>query len=361
MSDEPVPHIVDEGLLQILQSAQEDLARDLASEIKRLQARITSLEAEIANYDVARTPLTVVLEQRITKLQQDNASLGMKAADALQRLQERENQLAQLQAEVADHNQEMHRLRAEQAVVSVGVTLRRRKARSGRAAEDSDADLQSDPAKALVDAQLKLASLAAENERLRLERFIFADRAARIEEHNRVLAASATKRESKLQVEERELTRARIHIVNLEAETNRLKAERSAVSQQAEALEHHNRLLTESATDLARQLERCEGELTQLRFHIPRLDEENKLLRIEHDRQAKRASEFQAHVSLLTESATETARRLQQCEAELMRIDAADAPRARRFVSPRFPLRHVRGASSPGRRQGCRSVGQPCR
>src|SRR5262245_18564998 len=127
MSDESVPHIVDKGLLQILQSAHDGSARDLASEITRLRARVGSLEAEIANYDVARPPLAAVLEQRLNRLQQDNESLGVSAADALQRLQERESQLAQRQAELADHIQEMHRLQAEHAAVSNKGSLRRPK------------------------------------------------------------------------------------------------------------------------------------------------------------------------------------------------------------------------------------------
>src|SRR5262249_25730072 len=167
MSDETVPHIVDGGLLQVLQSAQEGVARDLASEIKRLQSRITSLEAEIGKHEVERTPLTAVLEQRIARLQQDNDSLGMSAADTLQRLQERERQLAQLQAELAAHVQEVHQLRAERAVISESGALRPRKNRSARAAEGAEGDQQIDPAKALVEAQLKLTGLAAENERLR--------------------------------------------------------------------------------------------------------------------------------------------------------------------------------------------------
>src|SRR5262249_54603769 len=111
MSDEAVSHIVDGRLLEVLQSAQQGVGKDLASEIKRLQARITSLEAEIANYDVMRTPLTVVLEQRITQLQQDTASLRTSSADTLHRLQERESQLAGLQAKLSEHIQEVHRLR----------------------------------------------------------------------------------------------------------------------------------------------------------------------------------------------------------------------------------------------------------
>src|SRR5262245_51819493 len=114
MSDEPMPHIVDKGLLQILQAANEGSARDLASEIKRLQAQVASLETEIKNYQFEKTPLAGVLEQRIAKLQEDNATLGDNVADALRRLQERESQLTRVQGEIADYAQEVQRLRAEQ-------------------------------------------------------------------------------------------------------------------------------------------------------------------------------------------------------------------------------------------------------
>ena len=56
MSDEPVPHIVDERLLQILQAAHEGSARDLGSEIKRLQARIPRWKKR-SRYMTSRGPI----------------------------------------------------------------------------------------------------------------------------------------------------------------------------------------------------------------------------------------------------------------------------------------------------------------
>src|SRR5215216_6099649 len=97
----------EKALPEILSSATEGAARDLASEIKRLKAQIASLEAELKQYQMAKTPLTTALgkqlanlqeasEKRFAKLQEDNASLAEAMADTTRRIQQRENELAQV-------------------------------------------------------------------------------------------------------------------------------------------------------------------------------------------------------------------------------------------------------------------------
>jgi len=119
-------------------------------------------------------------------------------------------------------------------------------------------------------------------------------------------------RMTKLQQREGELRQARSEIANLTPENERLRAEHAAFSRGAAELEEHNKLLTESATDTARKLQLCEGRLTQALIEIATLAPENQRLRDEHAVISQRAAELEQHNRLLTESATETARKLQE-------------------------------------------------
>ena len=65
---------------------------------------------------------------------------------------------------------------------------------------------------------------------------------------------SAAETTVKLQQTERKLTAALIEIATLKPENDRLRAEHAVISQWAARHKEHNRLLTESATETARKL-----------------------------------------------------------------------------------------------------------
>src|SRR6516225_10350677 len=82
-------------------------------------------------------------------------------------------------------------------------------------------------------------------------------------------------------------------------------------------LQEHNRLLTEAATDRARKLQEREVELateSALKFH--ELQEHNRLLTQAATESARKLQEREAEFA---EFATESARKLQEREAELLR------------------------------------------
>jgi hypothetical protein len=119
----------------------------------------------------------------------------------------------------------------------------------------------------------------------------YAKRAAKLEQHNRMLVESATQKELKLQEKERDLTCARIEIATLSPENERLRAEHAFYAKRAAELEQHNRMLVESATQKELKLQEKERDFTRI--------------------YAKRAAELEEHNRLLTESATAAVRKLQ--------------------------------------------------
>jgi O-methyltransferase len=138
------------------------------------------------------------------------------------------------------------------------------------------------------------------------------ERVAELEQHNRLLTESATETARNLQEREAELTRARIDLATLAPQVQRLRAEHAVISQRVAELEQHNRLLTESATETARNLQQREAELTRARIDLATLSPEVQRLRAEHAAISQRAAELEQHSRLLTESATEMARKLQE-------------------------------------------------
>src|SRR6516164_7558151 len=117
-------------------------------------------------------------------------------------------------------------------------------------------------------------TLSSEHERLRAEHAFYADRVAELEQHNRLLVDSATQMALKLQERERELT--------------------------------------ESSTQRALKLQERERELTRARIDIATLSSENERLRAEQAFYAKRAAELEEHNRLLSENATAAERQLQE-------------------------------------------------
>jgi hypothetical protein len=178
MSVEPVPHIVDERLLQILQEAHEGSAKDLAAEIKRLQARITSLEAEIAIHDVAQTNLARKLES----CEAENQVLRFEHDRQAKRASEFQAHVSVLTESATETARRLQQCEAELTQVRIdAATL----------AQQRDAELRQ--------MQSENITFGQENHRLRAERFVFATRSAELENHNRLLTEAATESERKLQ------------------------------------------------------------------------------------------------------------------------------------------------------------------
>src|SRR5262245_49407023 len=195
--------------LELLAFASQNVINDLASEITRLKAHVASVEAELNRYRATGSPLTGTLEERIRQLQADNVVLGESVADALRRLQQREADLAQAHTEIAALTQELRRIRAEyDALEKYADSLAKRARLAGEDASAADRMPGPDYDAELLQLRRELAALSAENERFRADRSVILTRAARIEEHNRLLAERATTREIELQQMERELTRA---------------------------------------------------------------------------------------------------------------------------------------------------------
>ena len=297
---------------EILSSASESAARDLASEIKRLRAQIASAEAE-------KPLLTTAAETRIARLQEHNRLLIESATESARKLQERDAEMTKALTEIATLAPENERLRAEHAAIS----------RVAAGLEDHNRLLTESVTKTatrlhrcedeLRQALTEIATLAPENERLRADNAVILERAAEIEEHHQLVTASATETARKLQESDAELTRTRIQIATLVPENERLRAEHAVISQRAAELEEHNQLLTASVTETARKLQERDAEMTRMQIQVATLAPEDERLRAEHAEISQRAAALREHNRLLTESATETARKLQERDAELTR------------------------------------------
>jgi O-methyltransferase len=75
------------------------------------------------------------------------------------------------------------------------------------------------------------------------------------DEHIRLLSETAVARELKLRQCEADLERARIELAILSSENPRLRAEHASITQRAAELENQNELLTRSATEAVRKLQ----------------------------------------------------------------------------------------------------------
>src|SRR5262245_33391796 len=281
--------------LELLASARESVVNDLASEIARLKAHIASVEAELNRYRATGSPLAGMLEERTRQLQADNVVLGESMADALSRLQQREADLAQAHTELADLTQELRRIRAEHdALAKHAASLAEHAQAAGEDAPAADRMPLPERETELLRLRSELAALSAENERFRADRSVILTRAGRIEEHNRLLAGSATKREIKLQQRDRHLTLTHNETATLSPENSRLRAEHSSHATRATELAEHNAQLTESAMEETRKLQQCQAHVTHLHLALKAMDQ------------------LREHNRVLTETATEQARKLQE-------------------------------------------------
>ena len=138
-----------------------------------------------------------------------------------------------------------------------------------------------------------------------------------LKERNSLLTEAATERARQLQEKTAELTDAYIKLATLGPESEWLRAEHSAISQLAESLERHNRLLTESATTAALKLQDCEFRLAEALAETAKLGTEDQDMRVEVALQAQHVAELEDYNRLLTESLTEATRKLQDCELRL--------------------------------------------
>ena len=164
-----------------------------------------------------------------------------------------------------------------------------------------------------------------------------------LQERIRQLTDAATAYGRKLQEREAELLQARIEIATVVPENERLRAERGVFQQRALDLENHNQLLTESATEMARRLQDQDAELVQARIEIATVAPENERLRAEHAVFRQRALDLEDHNRLLTESATEMARRLQHQDAELMQARIKQNETENELRRMQEAARHVQG------------------
>src|SRR5215468_5152045 len=164
-----------------------------------------------------------------------------------------------------------------------------------------------------------------------------------LQERIRQLTDAATAYGRKLQEREAELLQARIEIATVVPENERLRAERGVFQQRALDLENHNQLLTESATEMARRLQDQDAELVQARIEIATVAPENERLRAEHAVFRQRALDLEDHNRLLTESATEMARRLQHQDAELMQARIKQNETENELRRMHEAARHVQG------------------
>jgi len=178
---------------------------------------------------------------------------------------------------------------------------------------------------ALADARSQIAAIDPEHARLHGEHAWLAARVAELEPHNRLLTEAATQRARQAQDLERVLTETRIELATVAPENARLRAEREFLGGRMAELEAHNRLLTEAATERARQPQDLERLLTEARIQIATLAPENSRLQAEREFLGGRMAELEAHNRLLTETAIERAQHLQGTERVLteVRIQAA--------------------------------------
>ena len=169
---------------------------------------------------------------------------------------------------------------------------------------------------ALADARSQIAAIGPEHARLHGEHAWLAARVAELEPHNRLLTEAATQRARQAQDLERVLTETRIELATVAPENARLRAEREFLGGRMAELEAHNRLLTETAIERAQHLQGTERVLTEVRIQAATSAAESSRLEAERAFFAGRAAELEAHNRLLTETVTEQARRGQgQAEA----------------------------------------------
>jgi hypothetical protein len=74
----------------------------------------------------------------------------------------------------------------------------------------------------------------------------------------------------------------------------------------------HDRPPPENSDDTLKKLERCRAHLAQAQAEIATLSEDNRHVRAQHAEIAERAAHLVEHNRLLTEAATESARQLQE-------------------------------------------------
>jgi O-methyltransferase len=297
---------------EILASANESAARDLASEIKRLKAQIASAEAE-------NMLLMTAAETRTAELREHNRFLIESSAATAARLQQSEGKLTEALIEIATLKPENDRLRAEHAVISQWAARHKEHNRLLTESATETARKLHECEGKLTEALIEIATLVPENERLRIEHAVIAQRAAELEEHNHLLTESATETARKLQQRDAELTQTQIQIATLAPENERLRAEHAVISQRAAELEEHNQLLTASVTETARKLQEHDVDLTRMQIQLATLAPEDERIRLELAEISQRAVELEEHNQLLTASVTETARKLQERDAELTR------------------------------------------
>jgi len=333
--DERTTRISRSDLLEIVASANAASARDLASQLRRLKARIVSLQAELRDYrgesapsdplEEDALPFETVTEKvfGLTPTQSEIAALIRE----IDRLKAENTDLSRRLKALEDHNREL----------TVAATERARRVQE-REAE-------------LTQAVARIAALLPDNDRLRRQHAAMAERVAAVEAHNQLLTEAATERARKVQEGEAELTEARIEIATLSKDNDFLRVGNAIIAQRAAEFEEHNQLLTESATETARKLQQRDAELTRALTEIATIMPANERLRAEHAVIFQHAAELEAHNQLLTESATDTARKLQRRDAELTQalIEVATLSSANERLRAELADALKRAARPPGR------------
>jgi O-methyltransferase len=157
---------------------------DLAAEIKRLKARIASLDAELTN---------------AAALKEHNRLLIESATQRELELQEKEREVTRARTEIATLSPENERLRAEHAFYAKrAAEVENHNRLLIESATQRELELQ-EKKREVTRALTEIATLSPENERLRAEHAFYAKRAAELENHNRLLVESATAASRKLQ------------------------------------------------------------------------------------------------------------------------------------------------------------------
>ena len=157
---------------------------DLAAEIKRLKARIASLDAELTN---------------AAALKEHNRLLIESATQRELKLQEKEREVTRASTEIATLSSQNERLRAEHAFYAKrAAELENHNRLLVESATQRELKLQ-EKEREVTRALTEIATLFPENERLRAEHAFYAKRAAELENHNRLLVESATAATRKLQ------------------------------------------------------------------------------------------------------------------------------------------------------------------
>jgi len=311
--------------LEALASVNASAANELASEAARLRTRIASLEAQLW-----RGPGKPDLHDR---------QMIENSGEVLRNLQHCRAELADAQARIAMLSQDNVNVRTQHAELAQHTAhLVEHNRELTEAATERARQLQ-DQAPRLTQAYVEIATLSEENRRLLAEHAVMFRRAAELEAHIELLTASAVEREVKLQAHNELLTKSAVerevklrdcesklaqaleHITSVERDNTYVRVEHALQAQRAAELQDHNCLLTESATETARKLQERDAELTKALIEIATLAPENQRLQAEHAFYAQRAAELEEHNRLLTEAAIERATKLQHCEAKLTRVE----------------------------------------